>query len=84
MAYGKQLADAMLMPTIFHVPVLALSWPYHAGRGKSTLLREMCLRREKKGMGYIEVCSILYSLLFILFLWSNASAHCPAAEVAPV
>lgn len=25
------------------------------GRGKSTLLREMCLRREKKGMGYIEV-----------------------------
>ncbi|DBA82847.1 TPA: hypothetical protein ACH3X1_007069 [Trebouxia sp. C0004] len=25
------------------------------GRGKSTLLREMCLRRGKKGMGYIEV-----------------------------
>lgn len=25
------------------------------GRGKSTLLREMCLRRNKKGMGYIEV-----------------------------
>lgn len=26
-----------------------------AGRGKSTVLREMCLRRKKKGMGYIEV-----------------------------
>lgn len=25
------------------------------GRGKSTVLREMCLRRNKKGMGYIEV-----------------------------
>ena len=33
--------------------------PSIAGRGKSTLLREMCLRRGKKGMGYIEVCKFV-------------------------
>ena len=43
-----------------------------AGRGKSTVLREMCLRRNKKGMGYIEVsCPRSLSALDALYLHAD-------------
>ena len=61
MAYVCIHPEHMVIGPLTHRPAYTCACPSTcgddtAGRGKSTLLREMCLRRGKKGMGYIEVC----------------------------